>query len=102
MSSEQIERRIEFIIEQQAKFVEDISRLERQSMENTANIGKLTDVMLSLTNVVQRHDDQIAALVESGKDTDARLKVLAESGKETDARLDALITLFERSMDKGL
>jgi chromosome segregation ATPase len=102
MSSEQTERRIEFIIEQQAKFVEDISRLERQSMENTANIGKLTDVMLSLTNVVQRHDDQIGALVESGKDTDARLKALAESGKETDARLDALITLFERSMDKGL
>ena len=101
MSSEQIERRIEFIIEQQAKFVEDINRLERQSMENTANIGKLTDVMLSLTNVVQRHDDQIAALVESGKDTDVRLKSLAESGKETDARLDALITLFERSIDKG-
>jgi len=29
MSSEQIEGRIEFIIEQRAKFVEDIARLER-------------------------------------------------------------------------
>ena len=43
--SEQVERRIEFIIEQQAKFVEDIAKLERQSKENTLNIAKLADVV---------------------------------------------------------
>ena len=92
--SEQVERRIEFIIEQHAKFVEDIAKLERQSKENTVNIAKLADVVLSLTNVVQRHDDH-------GKEIDASLKALAEAGKETDGRLNALITLFERSIDRG-
>jgi hypothetical protein len=51
-------------------------------MENTANIGKLTDVMLSLTNVVQRHDDQIAALVESGKTLTPVLRRLPNQAKK--------------------
>ena len=50
-------------------------------MENTANIGKLTDVMLSLTNGLQRHDDQIAALVESGKTLTPVLRRLPNQAK---------------------
>ena len=64
-----------FIIEQQARFEENIARQEKQSRENTVNIAKLADVILSLTQVVQRHDDaldrvdrQIAELAERGKE----------------------------------
>jgi len=36
-----------FIIEQQARFEENIARQEKQSRENTVNIAKLADVILS-------------------------------------------------------
>jgi FtsZ-binding cell division protein ZapB len=80
MSSDNIERRIEFIIEQQAKFSTDIEQLkERQTV--------LTDALLSLTHVVERHADQIAALTQQGKATDERLNVL--------------VGLFERHTTEG-
>jgi ABC-type transporter Mla subunit MlaD len=90
MSNEQIERHIESLIAWQARFEQDLA--------------KLTDATLSLVNVVQRHDDQIAALAKTlgdlGKDTDARLRELRDAGKDTDARLNAVILLFERSLGR--
>jgi hypothetical protein len=72
MSNEQIERHFESLIAWQARFEE--------------NIVKLTDATLSLTRVAQQHDDQIAGLIEAGK--------------ETDERLNALILLFERFLGR--
>lgn len=43
MSSEEIERRIEFIIEQQAKFSTDIEQLKEVQAKQTENIDKLTE-----------------------------------------------------------
>ena len=55
----------------------------------TSHVGDLTghmvdlkDALLSLTNIVERHDEQIAILVEESK--------------ETDARLNAIITILEK------
>ena len=93
MSSDKIERQMAFIIEQQARFAEDIARQEKQSRENTVNIAKLTDVVLSLTNVVQRHDDALDRV-------DRQIAELAERGKETDARLNALIDVVEQHISK--
>jgi hypothetical protein len=42
----------------------------------TVKLGTLTDALLSLTNIVERHDDQIAVLIEHSKETDARLNAL--------------------------
>ena len=93
MSSDKIERQMAFIIEQQARFVEDMARQEKQSRENTTNIAKLADVILSLTNVVQRHDETLDRV-------DRQIAELAERGKETDARLNALIDVVEQHISK--
>ncbi|HWP41791.1 MAG TPA: hypothetical protein VNO14_01055 [Blastocatellia bacterium] len=82
MSSDHIQRQMDFILDQQAKFAEDMLKLEQQNKENTANIERLVDVVLSLANTVERHDEQIAAL--------------AERGRETDERLNSLINVVER------
>jgi chromosome segregation ATPase len=96
MSEDQFQRHVEFIIEQQAKFEtniarleEDITELRKENRENTRNIARLADVVLSLANHVERHDNQIAELIENGKETDRRTK-------ETDERINALIGMAER------
>jgi len=85
VSSDETERLMAFIIEQQARFEENIARQEKQSRENTVNIAKLADVILSLTNVVQRHDE---ALDRVDRQIAELAKESAERGKELDARLN--------------
>lgn len=89
MSEDRIQRQIEFIIEQQAKFTTEIvelkqgiAELKETQQQTTEHITNLADVVLSLTNIVSDHASQMAALVEQGK--------------ETDARLNTLITIVER------
>ena len=89
MGSEDVERNMAFIIEQQAKFSTDIAELKEQQNQITAHIRNLTNALLSLTNIVERHDEQIAALIEQSKETDARFK-------ETDERINTLVTILDR------
>ena len=100
MSSDKIERQMAFIIEQQARFAEDISRLEKQSRESAANIAKLGDVVLSLTNVVQRHDDALDRVDRQIAEMARESKEAAERGKEIDARLNTLINVVEQHISK--
>jgi uncharacterized protein YoxC len=83
MSQDRIQRQIEFIIEQQAKFTTDIAELKeglvelKESQQRTAeHISNLADAVLSLTTIVEKQGDQIAARTEQGKETDARLNTL--------------------------
>jgi chromosome segregation ATPase len=85
MSEDRIQRQIEFIIEQQAKFTTDIAELKEGMVElkesqqrTTEHISNLADAVLSLTNIVEKQGDQIAALAAQGKETDARLNTLID------------------------
>jgi chromosome segregation ATPase len=76
MSSENIERQIEFIINQQAQFSTDIIELKAQVAENgkiqaqaskdvmslAANVSELTGVVANLTDVVANLTDDVASL----------------------------------------
>lgn len=82
MSSDHFQRQIDVIVENQAKFSEDMH--------------KLKDVLLSLTHIVERHDNQIAALIEQNKELVEHNKRIDIRFEETGERLNALINLFER------
>lgn len=99
MSEDRIQRQIEFIVEQQAKFTVDIAELrqglaemketqERASAETREHITKVVDAILSLTNIVEGHENRLAR-------NEAEIAALIEHGKETDARLNALINIVE-------
>jgi hypothetical protein len=83
MSSDNIQRQINFMIEQQARFDAQLAkldaRIDKLAEENnhaSVNISKLADALLSLTHIVERHDQQIAELIEQNKATDERLNAL--------------------------
>lgn len=107
MSNEEFERRVEFILEQQAKFDANLAEywakqqehhaqamarsalVDRQIAELVGFTGVLRDALIGLTHHAERHDREIAeirrAIAEQG-----------EKGKETDARLNALMLVVER------
>jgi hypothetical protein len=70
MSNDKTQRQIDTILEQQARFSEDML--------------KLTDALLSLTHIVEQQGESISALIEQTK--------------ETDKRLNSVIVLFEKHM----
>lgn len=96
MSSENLQRQMDFMLEQQARFDEKMLQLEEMQRQNTEDITKLVGAVMNLTLHVQE-------LVEHGKQTDRRIDELAkrmdefaERGKETDERLNKLILVVER------
>ncbi|MEK6286426.1 MAG: hypothetical protein AABO57_11845 [Acidobacteriota bacterium] len=105
MSSDQIQRQIDFILEQQAKFDarfdEKMLEIEEKQRQNTEDIVKLVGAIMNLTLPVQENSRQIAELIEHGKETDRRIAELAASGKETDVRLNSLIEVVERYFSDG-
>ena len=96
MSEDRTERQIAFIIDQQAKFTTDIAALQEGQRQNMEHIRKLTEALLSLTHVVEKHDEDIAENAEHIAENTKQIAALVEQGKYTDARLNALITVVER------
>ena len=108
MSSDNIERQIEFMIQQQARFNEQQARfdqkmfeLEEKQRQNTEDVTRLVGAVMNLTLHVEENSRQIAELIEHGKQTDRRLDELAASGRETDARLNVLVSVVERYFSNG-
>jgi predicted nucleic acid-binding Zn-ribbon protein len=96
--TEETQRNIEFILQQQAQFVTDIQKL-REAQAATDNIvERLATVTLNRFEVVEREasnlESKMAALVDS------HIK-LADAQTNTDERLSAFIVTVERLLNEG-
>jgi chromosome segregation ATPase len=106
-----IESRVQFIIEQQARFTADVQALrerqeagQKQIEENREGIGQLLDATMSLVRHGEETDRRLRELGEEtdrrlrelGEATDRRIQELRESGAHTDRRLDALIDVVDK------
>ena len=103
MSNEDFERRMAFILEQQAKFEENFAKQQEYNAQAIARLdivdrqiaglvgftGVLRDALIGLTHHAERHDRKISANQQA-------IAELVAQGKETDARLNALILIVER------
>ena len=101
MSNEEFERQMAFSLEQQARFDANLAkeqernaeartkqeeyhaqvnarldRTDRQIAELVGFTGILRDALIGLTHHAERHDREMADLIERGKETDARLNAL--------------------------
>ncbi|MDQ1613658.1 MAG: hypothetical protein QOG00_3589 [Pyrinomonadaceae bacterium] len=96
MADEEMQRTIQFILEQQA--------------QNTVSMGQLTEKMDQLSNTVERLSgtvdqlsvkldrtaDGVAALLTIAEIHEREITAVDERGRETDERLNALINTVER------
>lgn len=98
MSEEEINRKLEFIIEQQAQFVADIHSLRevqaadsafmRESYRTlTGAVTTIVDLVGKLAQAQERTDARLAELAVAQARTDAKVAELAEAQARTDKRL---------------
>ena len=100
MTNEEIQSKMNFIIEHQAQFAADIQMLKEAHTRGEERITKIENVILRLANVMENNfamlstaqakaDERIAILSE-------RMVALADSQTLTDHRMDALIDIIRR------
>jgi chromosome segregation ATPase len=91
MTIEEIERTLQTVAENQARFYADIGELNDQTAKlaeaQLANESRQTRLEEAFQQVAQ----SFQLLVEFARDTDGRLDALEEAQVHTDTRLDALI-----------
>ena len=95
-----VESRMNFIIEQQARFTADVHVLQERQADalrmieaNSGAIRQLVDVTMSLARHAEETDRR---LEETDRRLGARIEQLVESGAHTDRRLDALIDVVDK------
>ena len=68
MSSDNIQRQIEFILEHQAKFSEDIEQLKEVQSQQTENINRLFEVTTSLSEATASTHAQLDSIILEMRD----------------------------------
>jgi chromosome segregation ATPase len=96
MNNEQFERRMEFIVEQQAKNTVDIEKLQEAQAELTKKHNQLTEALTTVVGMVGSLADGQERLTKAQERTDEQLSELTNKQAETDDRLNVLIGVVER------
>ena len=91
MSNEEVNRRIAFIIEQQAQFTSDIQQLREAQSELQATQVQTEQVVARLAHVT----------LEGFKDVSAKINSLVDSQIRTDENLRNLIAVVDRYFSEG-
>jgi hypothetical protein len=100
MSDDELNKKIEFIVEHQAKFAAEMETM--RGVQETDS-RRLKDAMMSLLDIVgsmiraqASADDHISQLAEAQKRTDEEINRLTQAQTETSQSLKILINVVER------
>jgi hypothetical protein len=107
MSNEEMNRKMEFIVDRQVQFVADMNVM-REVQEQDGKFlkeqyRKLSDAVItvvglvgSLTKAQSRADDRINELTQAQAHTDESCNLLAQAQTRTEERLNIFINVVER------
>lgn len=101
MTNEEMQNKMQFIIEQQAQFAVNIQRLEEAQIRTEGAIVAIVNIVGKLTEAQERTEIKLAELAEAQKLTDARLSETNEALVETNERLNTFINVVERFISEG-
>ena len=94
MTNEEMQRAMDFIVEQQAQSTAKIDALADAQTRNTEAIGAL----LSISEI---HEREINTLGHQVSSLSRDIATLGETTRATDGRLNALINVVERQISEG-
>lgn len=93
MTNEEMNKKMEFIVEQQAQFAADIQAMrEVQAEESKLRNQEYQRLSGALIGVI----DIVGSLTRAQQRTEESIKLLTEAGARTDERLNNLISVVER------
>lgn len=112
MSNEELDRRIAFIIEQQAQFASDILQLREAQAQTEQIVARTGEIVGQTAEVVTRLakgtlegfkdvNTKINALVDSQIRTDESMRRTDENVRRTDESLRNLIAVVDRYFREG-
>jgi hypothetical protein len=93
MTNEEMQKTIEFILEQQAQFV---TRMERDE----GRLTRLEDAFATLVNIARITDERLDTMESRLGTLTENMTRLAEAQAHTDQRLSALIDVVERYISR--
>ena len=100
MSEEELNKKMEFIVEHQAKFAAEIEIVREVQAADSRRLSNaflsLMDIVGNLTRAQIETDQSIGRLTEAQTKTDEGIKRLTEAQARTDARLNILINVVDR------
>ena len=103
MTNEEMEKTMQFILEQQSQFTANFQKIEeaREKDEEArkkdlARITRLEESFQLLVQLAQSHDERLVTLTEAQIRTNEQIAAMNERTAETDERLNALIAVVER------
>ena len=94
--ADNIESRMNFIIEQRAKFRANMQLLKERQVAFAVDLQSLKERQAETREMIGQLVDVTMSLARHGEETDRRLRELAEAGTHTDRRLDALIDTVDK------
>src|SRR5258708_32606824 len=94
MTNEEMQRAMDFIVEQQAQSTAKIDALAEAQMRNTEAIG-------AVLSIAEIHEREINTVSRQGSSLSRDIATLGESAQATDGRLNALINVVERQINEG-
>jgi hypothetical protein len=105
MSNEELERRMAFIVEQQAQFATDIQQLRESQTQTDQVVAQSGEIVARLANVTLEGfkdvNGKINALVDSQIRTEENLSRTEENLSRTDENLRKLIAVVDRYFSEG-
>lgn len=112
MTNDETQRKMDFIVEQQAQFSADIQRLKELHSQAEERLTKIESVVLRLANFTEKGFTNLAAaqtnltnaqtdLTNAQTLLDTRMAELAESQTHTDQKLNAVIDIIRDQRNGG-
>jgi hypothetical protein len=89
MSEEEMQQKMEFIIEQQARFTVNIDLLREAQVRTEAHLAEVATAQAQMARSQAHMNEVVAVMAEAQERTDRKLA-------ETDDRLNTLINVVER------
>lgn len=103
--TEETQRKIEFIVSQQAQFTVDMQSLRESQARTDEIVQRLANATLGnfekVEGEVSNLDRKMEALVDAQIRSEDEMKELRETQKETGERLNAFIDTVERIISEG-
>ena len=94
MDQKEIEKIIQFILDQQAKFAADIQQLGEAQKQAEGRLSRLEGAMVIGVNLMNDLTKNVSTLTEAQKQTENTVSELTE-------KMDAFITTVERYISEG-
>jgi len=91
MNNEEFERKMAFIVEQQAQFASDIQRLQESQTRTDQVVAQMGEIVTRLANVT----------LEGFNDVNAKINALVDSQIHTDENVRNLVAVIDRYFTDG-